>query len=169
MDETLLDDEEEIHNIDYAQNTNIYRSGNRKSFLDTMLRSENIAAREVSASNNQIINDGFRNENEEIALKLQLEKKQNEVEEILKRKKDEEHLKRLEFEENRIKEENERMKIAAEEKKKREEDDKRLQIEKEAKNRQEEETHLLMDKNRETLANSKLKAQKEIMMRMNEN
>ena len=61
------------------------------------------------------------------------------------------------------------MKIAAEEKKKREEDDKRLQIEKEAKNRQEEETHLLMDKNRETLANSKLKAQKEIMMRKNEN
>ena len=59
MDETLLDDEEEVKNVDYAQNTNISKSGNRKTFLDTMLKSENITARETSASNNPIINDGF--------------------------------------------------------------------------------------------------------------
>ena len=173
MDETLLDDEEEAENVDYAQYTNISKSGNRKTFLDTMLRSENITARETSASNNPIINDGFQsqqkmNGNEDIALKLQLEKKQKEVEEILKRKKDEEHLKRLEFEENRIKKENERMKIAAEEKKKREEDDKRMQIEKEEKNRQEKEKqHLIVDTNRATY--DELKAQKSVMMRKKDN
>ena len=77
MDETLLDDEEEVQNVDYAQNTNSSKSGNRKTFLDTMLRSENINARKTSASNNPIINDSFQsqqkmNGNEEIALKLQL-------------------------------------------------------------------------------------------------
>merc|ERR1712106_783864 len=101
--------------VSVTKDENISRSGNRKIFLDTMLKVNNDSRHTVP--NKNLIDDGkLQNQqekdkvmnDEDIMIKLQVEKKQKEVEEIINRKKNEEHLKRLKFEENRITEENEK-------------------------------------------------------------
>jgi len=153
VDESLLEDEEESENITNVENV---PSTHRKTFLESMLKAENIS-KESFARIDQIRNHKLKElkdldeikKHEEIAITLELEKKQKEVEEILKKKKEAEHFKRLEFEENRIRKESEKMKKAAEQKKRREEDDKRLELEKEETLKFEERKKVLLLKERQ--------------------
>eukprot|EP00092_Neocalanus_flemingeri_P005238 GFUD01005631.1.p1 GENE.GFUD01005631.1~~GFUD01005631.1.p1 ORF type:complete len:1719 (+),score=531.92 GFUD01005631.1:116-5272(+) len=176
VDETLTDDEEQSESVANFQHENFPRSAHRKTFLESMLKAENVS-KESSTKIDKMRNHKLKElkdldemkKHEEINLTLELEKKQNEVEEILKKKKEGEHFKRLEFEENRIIEENEKMKKAAEEKKKREEDDKRLHIEKEERLKQEEhKRQLLMEERNRRSDDVDAKARKEQLERKKE-
>merc|ERR1712106_487657 len=56
VDEALTDDEEDIQSVAVTKDENISRSGNRKIFLDTMLKVNNDSRHTVP--NKNLINDG---------------------------------------------------------------------------------------------------------------